>query len=170
MLSTRSRAEIPLALSRAGPMFRGRIAALRHGTDGLGGARAGEVVDFDQVAEPLFVRRRCRAIGLTRWEWVARRCRWPIFSEAGECRRSGGRGRRWSAISAGIVWVAGHRIAERVKATEQTVHRADVEFQFGRERLRDRVMRGIGSRRDFDGNSRDQQCTVNEVMGSEKVS
>ena len=86
-------------------------------------AIAAEVVDFDQVAGPLFVRAplpgdRFDPLGMEGKSNGAGR----LFSRAA----GGSRERARTPLvcdQRGIVWVAGHRIAERVKETSHTERR-----------------------------------------------
>ena len=87
-----------------------------------------ETVDFDQISAPGPC--SCRRAG-DRFEplgWVARACRWPISSAAGisiariEARVP------LVCDQNGIIWVVGHRIADRVKVSEKTRRRLGLRW------------------------------------------
>jgi len=86
-------------------------------------AIAVEVVDFDQVAEPLFVR---SPLPGDRFDPLGMQGKSKALADFFRGRRvSRGRRARTPLVcdQRGIVWVAGHRVAERVKETSQTQRR-----------------------------------------------
>jgi tRNA(Ile)-lysidine synthase len=91
--------------------------------EGSGEGVADEVVDFDQVAAPLFVR---RALPGDRFEPLGMGGKSMPLADFFRGRRVSPAWRARTPLvcdQRGIVWVAGHRIAERVKETSQTKRR-----------------------------------------------
>ncbi len=116
-----SHAEIPLALpGRTEVPWAG--CSIHAGTEDVRDGSRSEVVDFDQVAGRLVV--RCPLPG-DRFDPLGMGGRTMPLADFFRGRRVPPERRARTPLvcdQVGIIWVAGHRIAERVKATEQTEH------------------------------------------------
>jgi tRNA(Ile)-lysidine synthase len=92
------------------------------------------VVDFDQVAGPLFV--RAPTVG-DRFDPLGMGGRHMILADFFRGRRVPPDRRVRTPLvcdDLGIVWVAGHRIAERVKETSHTARRLTLRLEQGSSR------------------------------------
>jgi tRNA(Ile)-lysidine synthase len=117
----RSHVEIPLALPGRTPVpWAG--CTIDATTDDLSEESRAEVVDFDQVAGPLFIR---APLPGDRFDPLGMGGNTMPLADFFRGRRVPRQRRGQTPLlcdQLGIIWVGGHRIAERVKARDQTEH------------------------------------------------